>query len=263
MTSVPEGAQQLLLELARHGGDIAREYFRSTLTVANKEDGAGFDPVTDADRRIERELRDRISSRFPDHRILGEEFEDRGGDSPFAWHIDPIDGTRAFMTGSPLWGCLIGLSVDGRPALGALCQPILGELFWGTPDASYLDNDSGRIPLHAAATTRLEQATLYATHPEMFSAPGEQRAFETLSEAVRMTRFGGDCYNYGLLAAGFTDLVVESGLKAFDILPLLPILQGAGCVVSDWGGNAVTGGGAVLAAATPELHAAALSLLQP
>ena len=259
--TVPDGALELLLELAQTAGDIARRHFRAPLDVSNKGDETDFDPVTNADREVETVLRERIATRFPDHDIFGEEFADSERGSAYAWYLDPIDGTRSFMTGSPLWGSLVGFSVQGQPRLGALCQPVLGELFWGDGDESYLDDAKGRQQLHSSSVDQLGQATLYSTHPDMFWRGNERSDFERLAAQVRMTRFGGDCYNYGLLAAGFTDVVVESGLQSFDILPLVPILEGAGGVVSDWDGQPMRDGGAVLAAANPKLHSAALKVL--
>jgi histidinol phosphatase-like enzyme (inositol monophosphatase family) len=259
--NLPTGVEALLFELARTAGDCAMGYFRQHLDIEDKSHGEHFDPVTQADRDIERRLRQCIHSAFPGHGIVGEEFDDRETGSAYVWYIDPIDGTRSFMTGSPLWGCLVGLVVDDRCVLGALCQPVLGELFWGGPQGSFLESKGRTERLHSATTPVLAEANLYCTHPDMFDTIESSRKFEALSTQCRLIRYGGDCYSYGLLAAGYIDLVVEQGLKPFDIVPLIPILEGAGCIVSDWQGGSAGQGGAIVAAANAELHAEALAYL--
>jgi len=248
------------LELAHTAGGIAEAYFRSDFSVDNK-DSRGFDPVTSADHAIEKVLRERIEATCPGHGIVAEESGTTGPDAEFCWYIDPIDGTRAFLMGSPLWGTLVGLTHRGRPAFGLLGQPILGELFFGSPGGSWLIRESGRKRLRSSQCAELGDARFASTHPRLFTA-AEQPAFDRLVSRCLLDRYGGDCYNYAMLAAGFVDLVAESGLKPFDIVPLVPILEGAGCVVTSWEGGPVQGGGSVLAAATPELHRQALETLQ-
>jgi myo-inositol-1(or 4)-monophosphatase len=252
--------EDFALELAHTAGGIAQAHFRQPLTVENKG-GSAFDPVTNADRAIERVLRAEIVDRYPDHGIIAEEEGERAGRGEYTWYIDPIDGTRAFMTGSPLWGTLIGLTRGVQPLFGVLAQPVLEEVFFGGPNGSWLIKADGRARLRRRACTKLGDAVLTCTHPNMFSG-AHAAAFSTLADQCLLHRFGGDCYNYAMLAAGFVDLVVEGQLKPFDIVPLLPILEGAGCIVSDWRGGKPLKGGYVVAAATPELHAAALALLQ-
>ena len=252
--------EEFALELAQTASGIARAHFRRPLPIENKR-AAGFDPVTAADRAIEGVLRARILERYPDHGIVGEEQGPHAGASRYTWYLDPIDGTRAFMMGSPLWGTLIGLTEGGVPRFGLLSQPVLEEVFLGTPQGSWLIKPDGRARLKARATRSLEQALLAATDPGMFTGAQHER-FEALSRRCLLRRFGGDCYNYAMLAAGFVDLVVEGDLKAFDIVPLLPLLSGAGCVVTNWRGKPPLDGGYVVAAATPELHHEALALLQ-
>ena len=260
-TSFPSGVEALLLELARTAGDCAMGYFRRRLDIKDKSHGGHFDPVTQADRDIERRLRQCIHSAFPTHSIVGEEFADTATDSPYRWYIDPIDGTRSFMTGSPLWGCLVGFVAAEQCVLGALCQPVLGELYWGGPEGSFLETDGARLRLNSATTENLEDATLYCTHPEIFTTSESQRKFRAVAEQCRLTRYGGDCYNYALLAAGYIDLVVESDLKPFDIVPLIPILENSGCVVTNWLGGSAAAGGSVVAAANPQLHTQAMGIL--
>jgi histidinol-phosphatase len=253
--------EEFALELAHTAGGIARAHFRQPITIENKG-GAAFDPVTTADRAIERVLRAAIVERYPAHGIVAEEEGERASRSEYVWYIDPIDGTRAFMMGSPLWGTLIGLTREDQPLFGVLAQPVLEEVFFGGPSGSWLLKPDRRDRLQSRDCTTLGAAVLACTHPDMFSG-ARATAFQTLAGRCLLNRYGGDCYNYAMLAAGFVDLVVEGHLKPFDIVPLLPILEGAGCVVSDWRGGRPLTGGYVVAAATADLHAAALALLRP
>jgi histidinol phosphatase-like enzyme (inositol monophosphatase family) len=253
--------EDFALELARTAGGIAQAHFRQPVVVENKG-VSSFDPVTNADRAIERVLRAAIVARYPDHGIVAEEEGERAGKSDYTWFIDPIDGTRAFMTGSPLWGSLIGLVRGTRPLFGLLAQPVLEEVFFGGPSGSWLIKAERRDRLRSRPCDSLANAVLASTHPDMFS--GERAtAFRSLSERCLLTRYGGDCYNYAMLAAGYLDLVVESQLKPYDIVPLVPILEGAGCIVTDWQGRPPLAGGDVVAAGSLELHRVALDLLRP
>lgn len=252
--------EDFALELAQLAGDIAKAHFRKAINITNK-DAVGFDPVTNADRAIEQVLRTTILQRYPDHGLVAEEEGDTLSVSPYTWYIDPIDGTRAFMMGSPLWGTLVGLCYDDTPLFGLMAQPVLEEVFFGTADASWLVGVRSRSRLKARNCRSLEQAALASTHPDLFDEAGSA-AFAALAERCLLHRFGGDCYNYAMLAAGFIDLVVEDQLKPYDIVPLIPILEGAGAVVTDWQGQAPLAGGRVVAAGTPELHRAALEVLQ-
>lgn len=251
--------EDFAIELAHTAGNIARAHFRKSFTIENKASG-GFDPVTSADRAIEQVLRAAIVERYPDHGIIGEEEKNRSARSPYSWYLDPIDGTRAFMTGSPLWGTLVGLTLGDAPTFGLLCQPVLEEVFLGSPGGSWLIKPDRRERLRSRGCTRLEDAVLTSTHPGMFEGAAAD-AFAALTRRCLMTRYGGDCYNYAMVAAGFVDVVVESQLKPFDIVPLIPILTGAGAVVTDWQGRPPLDGGSVAVAATPELHRAVLEVL--
>jgi myo-inositol-1(or 4)-monophosphatase len=252
--------EDFALELAHTAGGIAQAHFRKPITIENKGTGV-FDPVTNADRAIERVLRAAIEGRYPEHGIVAEEEGERAGHGDYVWFIDPIDGTRAFMTGSPLWGTLIGLTRREQPLFGLLVQPVLEEVFFGGPSGSWLIKPERRDRLRSRACSSLATAVLTSTHPDMFA--GERAAaFRSLAAQCLLLRFGGDCYNYAMLAAGFVDVVVESGLKAYDIVPLIPLLEGAGCVVTDWQGRPPLKGGDVVAAATHELHGAALAALR-
>ncbi len=232
--------------------------FRADLTVTDKAAaGALYDPVTQADRDAERAMVQALRARFPAHRIIGEEHGTLGpARAPYTWILDPIDGTRSYMTGLPTWGTLLACRGPDGLVLGLMDQPILGERFVGTPGGATL----GDRPLRARATEDVAHAVLYATTPDMFDRD-ELSAFERLAARVRLRRFGGDCYAYAMLAAGHIDLVVEAGLAPYDIAALVPILRGAGAVVTTWDGGPPDDGGRILAAATPALHARAQAVL--
>jgi histidinol-phosphatase len=245
------------LPIVAAAGELALRHFRVPITVENKLDAGAFDPVTEADRGVEALIRNRLGAAYPDSPIMGEEEGFTPGTSEWSWIIDPIDGTRAFITGVPAWGILLGLLHGGRPVGGIMHQPYLGETFVGSPSGAELRRAGQRQPLRTSGRTTLSEAVLYSTHPSMFTGAAEA-GFGAVSAAVRMTRFGGDCYSYCLLAYGFIDLVIESGLQPYDILPLVPIIEAAGGVVTDLDGDAPLRGGTVIATASPALHARAL-----
>ncbi len=272
-TSTFDVAEHLdeVADLVRRAGDLSLRWYRSSLQIDNKAagrpaDGQGghFDPVTEADRTVEAELRRELADRFPDHQILGEEFG-LSGSGPLRWTIDPIDGTRAFITGQPMWGTLLGFQDGDRPLAGWMHLPVLDETFIADGPGGHcrLRTADGERPIAVRPTERLDEAVLLCTHPTMF-APGPQAdAFQGLAERVRMVRYSGDCVNYGLLAMGLADSVVENGLAAYDILPLIPIVEAAGGVVTDLDGRPPLDGGYVVASATQALHEATLALLRP
>jgi myo-inositol-1(or 4)-monophosphatase len=248
--------------LADLSGTIIRPYFRKSLAVANKGEKGAFDPVTKADRAAERAIRRAIKERWPDHGLIGEELGSSGHNRRFRWVVDPIDGTRAFIMGSPLWGTLIGLLEEEKPILGLMDQPFTGERFWSGAAGAHMRVGTGkprRIQTRACAS--LAEATLTTTHPELFAKGREAQAFARLAERVRMTRYGGDCYGYCLLAAGFVDLVVEAGLKAHDVVALIPIIERAGGRITTWEGGPAAAGGAVIAASDPRVHEQAMAIL--
>lgn len=234
--------------------------FRAGLGVEDKGKSLGFDPVTEADRSAEQAITRLIQERFPDHGVLGEEFGEIEARSPYRWLIDPIDGTRAFIMGLPLWGTLIGLTVSGKPWLGMMDQPFTGERFWGDGKTAHYCMGERASALSTRPCARLEDAILTATTPDMF-AEDEAIAFERLAGKVRMRRYGGDCYAYCLLAMGFIDVVVEASLKPFDIVPLIPIIEGAGGIVTGWDGGAAETSSRVVACGDRRLHGQALAFL--
>ncbi len=247
--------------LADLAGARILPYFRKAIAVANKQQGIGFDPVTEADKSAERVMRQALRKRFPDHGIVGEEYAAHETASRYRWVLDPIDGTRAFICGFPLWGVLIGL-LDGDDAiLGMMDQPYTGERFWAAGSKAQMHDRHGKVrSLKTRRCAELSAATLVATAPDMFKG-AEQATFARVSNGARMTRFGGDCYAYCMLAAGQIDLVVEAGLKPVDIVALIPIIERAGGRVTTWDGGSPINGGRIVAAGDPRLHEAALKML--
>jgi len=248
--------------LARVAAAETLPRFRAPLAVDNKAGASGFDPVTVADQAAEAALRRAINQRFPDHGIRGEEAPDTLGTSVWTWILDPIDGTRSYMCGMPTWGTLVGLLEAGVPRYGMMSQPFVGDCFLGGGGAAELRRADAAMPLHCRGGVGLREAVLFATAPDMFAAGAERDAFDALARSVRLARFGADCYGYALLAAGYVDLVVEANLGFYDIAPLMPIIESAGGCVTDWEGRVLREGGRAIAAASHELHAAALPYLR-
>jgi myo-inositol-1(or 4)-monophosphatase len=244
-------------ELADEARGLALRYFRTRLDVIDKADES---PVTIADREVEAAMRKRIGERYPDHGILGEEHGRAATDAEFVWVLDPIDGTRSFISGSPLWGVLIALLWRGRPVLGLIDVPVTGERWFGIAGQGTSLNG---VAARASGVTALADACLYSTSPDIFDADGWER-FERVRKQTKMRRFGGDCYSYGLLASGHIDLVIESGLQPYDYLAIVTVLAEAGAVITDWEGQPLTmaSNGNVVAAANATLHAEALKVLR-
>jgi inositol-phosphate phosphatase/L-galactose 1-phosphate phosphatase/histidinol-phosphatase len=244
-------------ELADAAGEVLRRYYRAPVEIAYKADES---PVTTADREAERRMRDLIAARFPDHGIEGEEFASEHGDAELVWSLDPIDGTKAFVIGRPSFGTLISLLRDGKPILGIIDQPILGERWVGAQGAPSTFN---RAAIQTRACPDLGHAVLCTTSPQMFITPKEQAAFARVEQAVRFPVYGGDCYAYGLLAMGFADLVIEADLQLHDFAALVPVIEGAGGMLTDWEGRPLGAGsdGRVIAAGDRRVHAQALELI--
>jgi histidinol phosphatase-like enzyme (inositol monophosphatase family) len=243
--------------LADAAAAVVRPYFRAPIAVDHKADTS---PVTVADREAEQAMRALIRATYPEHGIEGEEFGLERADAPFVWCLDPIDGTKSFITGRPLFGTLISLLHDGRPLLGIIDQCILNERWVGAAGAASSWNGAA---IRTRACAELAQAVLYTTTPHMFAEPAARAAFERVVQAVRLPMYGGDCYAYGLLAMGFADLVVEADLDGHDFMALVPVIEGAGGIITDWQGRPLTtaSDGRVVAAGDARLHAAALALL--
>jgi histidinol phosphatase-like enzyme (inositol monophosphatase family) len=250
-------------DFLRHLAEVAAAQtlprFRTNHLVDNKVDG-GFDPVTEADREAECAIRAAISAAFPDHGILGEEFGQERAGSDNVWIIDPIDGTRAFISGIPVWGTLVGFVQNGRATAGLMSQPFTGELFVAGEDGAFHDGPAGRKPLQARRTKDLAEAIMFTTTPSLFKDDARDR-YDTLEGKVRLARYGTDCYAFAMLAAGHVDIVADPGLQSYDIAALIPLIERAGGVVTTFTGDRAENGGDILAAATPELHAAALDML--
>lgn len=248
-------------ELARRSGEVILPHFRQSIAYDNKLAGSGFDPVTAADRAAEEVIRAAILERYPDHGIVGEELGTANAQSPYAWIIDPIDGTRSFMMGMQTWGTLIGLRYEGKPLIGVMNQPFTGERFWSDETRAHYSGPGGPRTLSTRACRTLDAAILGSTHPDLFREPGQMEAFNRVKAQVRMTRYGGDCLSYCLLAMGQIDLVIEANLQSYDIAALIPIIERAGGVVTTWTGGDAQHGGTVIAAGDARLHEATLALL--
>ncbi|MEL6768291.1 MAG: inositol monophosphatase family protein [Pseudomonadota bacterium] len=259
-------ADDPVLSLLARLGDVARAEtlprFRRTGVGENKAAGSGraFDPVTEADRASEAAIRALLAAEAPDDGILGEEEAAKEGTSGATWVVDPIDGTRAFVSGIPLWGTLIARDDGSRASHALVDHPALGERFLAKAGlGAWMLRDSEAARIGVSGTTRLADATLITTAPELFDGAGAG-AFETARRRARLTRYGTDCYGYALVALGTADIVIETGLAAYDIAAPKALVEAAGGVVTDWRGGDCRWGGSTIAAATPELHAEALAL---
>lgn len=249
-------------ELAGHATGEILPHFRVPVLIENKGMNSQFDPVTIADKAAETVMRRLIKERYPQHGILGEEHGYEAGDVNLTWVLDPIDGTRAFITGLPLWGILIALFDGQQAVLGVMDQPVMQERYIGNRFKSVCMHNGKETVLRTRQVQNLADAIMMTTSPDMFTTKEEQGVYKSLIDQLRMSRFGGDCYAYCMLARGFVDLVVEADLQPYDIQALIPIVEGAGGVVTNWRGESAIAGGQVIAAATVELHRQALEILQ-
>ena len=257
--------EPFVAELAAVAGEAIMPFFRTALPTRDKGGPGRFDPVTEADRAAESAMRHLIRSTFPAHGIVGEEFDDHQPDAEYVWVLDPIDGTKSFISGLPTWGTLVALEHGGVPVYGTMHQPFTHERFFGDNARATWSgrNAHGTEIVHhlrARPCASLADATVMTTSPALME-PSERALFERVSSEAKLVRFGGDCYSYCMVAAGHVDLVIESGLKPYDIAALIPIIKGAGGVVTTWSGEDAQDGGAVVAASDPRVHEAALKLL--
>ena len=246
--------------LAAVSGDAILPFFRTSLGVENKGGAGNFDPVTAADRAAETAMRTLIRQNFPDHGIIGEEFGSERTDAEYVWVLDPIDGTKSFITGMPAWGTLIALMRAGEPVYGMMHQPFTRERFIGDGRGARYHGPAGERALRVRRCAELSEALLMTTSPLLMQQP-DRESFGKVEKAVRLSRYGGDCYAYCMLAAGHVDLVIETELKPYDILPLIPIIAGAGGIVTTWEGGAPTAGGRIIAAGDKRIHEAAMQIL--
>ncbi len=247
-------------ELATVSGEAILPFFRTSLGVEDKGSAAGFDPVTAADRAAETAMRTLIKRSFPEHGIVGEEYGNENTDAEYVWVLDPIDGTKSFITGMPAWGSLIGLTRNGAAVFGMMHQPFIRERFSGNGGAAHYRGPAGERELHVRPCATLADAMVFTTNPRLMNE-ADRAAFGGVESAVRLSRYGGDCYAYCMLASGHVDLVIETGLKPHDIVALIPIIEGAGGIVTSWEGGSAVKGGRVIAAGDKRAHAAAMKLL--
>lgn len=228
-----------LLDLNRASAEVILPLFRADHGLEDKNAGGAFDPVTAADRGAETAIRALIAACHPDHGVIGEEYGEDRPDAEFVWVIDPVDGTRAFIAGLPLWTTLIGLRYQGAPVLGSIGQPFLDEVFIGHAGGSRLIRRESSRPLAVRKGTALSDALIATTDPHACFTPAERAVWSPLRDAVRLVRLGCDAYAYAMVAAGTIDMVVEAGLKSWDIEAAMPLIAGAGGVVGDWAANPV------------------------
>ena len=242
---------QFALTLSKVAGEAILPHFRKNAPIDVKQHET-WDPVTEGDRAGERAIRHLIETHFPTHGILGEEYGEKKGSSGLQWVLDPVDGTRAFVIGLPTWATLIGLYQDGQPRLGVMCQPFVGDTFYGNPDGAWLDHRGQIEKLKVRADVPLSDAALGTTTPHLYKGK-DREGFDCLRHAVKVTRYGGDAYFFALLAAGHLDIAMDAGLQTYDIAALIPIIQGAGGYVGSWENTDPRQGGHVLAASNQSL----------
>lgn len=259
-----QSEQDELVNVANELADAARvvtlKYFRSPTLKADNKLESGFDPVTVADREAELAIREILAKRRPNDAILGEEFGNQSGTTGLTWVIDPIDGTRAFISGVPSWGVLIGLDAGDGPVIGVVDQPYIGERFIGAFGQAHLNTNNSSQEVRTSTCETLSDATLMTTFPEVGSI-AERLGFESVRDKVKLTRYGIDCYAYALLGMGQIDLVIEAGLNAYDVQGPIGVITAAGGIVTDWQGGPAHNGGRLVAAGNSVLHAQALQIL--
>lgn len=247
-------------ELADAARSATLAHFRTPGLTADTKETTHFDPVTVADRASEQAMRAILARRRPQDSILGEEFGATTGTSGLTWVLDPIDGTRGYLSGTPTWGVLISIADANGPIYGLIDQPYIQERFEGGFGVAQVNGPMGRAPLQCRAPRALSQAILLSTFPEV-GTPDEYAAFRRVVPAMRLVRYGMDCYGYALLAAGQVDLVIEAGLQTYDVQAPIAVIEAAGGIVTNWQGGTAHQGGQILAAANADVHAAAMALL--
>lgn len=247
--------------LADTSGGVIRPLFRQRIDVAHKQGVHNFDPVTEADKGAERAIREVLARERPEDGILGEEYGEQQGSSGYRWVLDPVDGTRAFITGRHEWGSLIALEHEGKPVLGILDQPVLGERFVGVNGTAHLVQAGKASPLRVRECPSLENAVLCATDPGAYFSKEQLSAFARVERQVKMTRYGGDCYLFAALALGFVDMVIETNFHAWDVAALIPLVEGAGGIITSWDGGSAQPGKTILASGDRRIHAEAMKLL--
>ena len=247
-------------KLATASGETILPFFRTALAVENKL-SRGFDPVTAADRAAEDAMRSLIRESFPEHGILGEEYGSEQTDAEYVWVLDPIDGTKSFISGMVAWGTLIGLMRFGEPVFGMMHQPFTGERFTGDSGAAHYRGPAGERDLRIRRCEALSDAVLFTTSPLLMNA-ADRASFGKVENKAKLSRYGGDCYAYCMLAAGQIDLVIETEIKPHDIVALIPIILGAGGLITTWEGGPPQAGGRIIAAGDARTHAAAMELLK-
>lgn len=259
-----EAEQAELIATAHDLADAARAatlmHFRSSALSADTKEADRFDPVTVADRLSEERMRAILARRRPQDGILGEEYGAKAGTTGLTWVLDPIDGTRGYLSGTPTWGVLVSVRDETGPIYGIIDQPYICERFEGGFGRAEVNGPMGRAPLRVRPPRRLAEAILFSTFPEV-GTPDEGAAFRRVAAGAKLVRYGTDCYAYALVAAGTIDLVIEAGLQAYDVQAPIAVITAAGGIVTDWEGNPAHDGGRILAASCPELHAEALALL--
>jgi myo-inositol-1(or 4)-monophosphatase len=247
-------------ELATVSGETIRPFFRSALGVENKSRTGGFDPVTAADRAAEAAMRALINRTFPEHGVVGEELGADRPDAEYVWVLDPIDGTKSFICGLPAWGTLIALTRHGEPIYGLMHQPFTREHFSGDGAAAHYRGPAGERALRVRPCAALDDAIMLTTSPLLMKA-ADRACFGRVEQKVRLSRYGGDCYAYCVLAAGHVDLIIETELKPHDVLALIPIIEGSGGIMTTWDNGRPHNGGRIVAAGDRRVHAQAMALL--
>jgi myo-inositol-1(or 4)-monophosphatase len=250
------------VSLARASETEILPYFRRNTAVEVKPH-VDWDPVTEGDKAGERIIRKMIEDRFPDHGINGEEYGVKPGKSGFEWVLDPVDGTRAFVSGMPTWATLIALNFEGKPMVGVMNQPFVGDMFYGNPEGAWNNYRGATEAIRTRQDVGVSNAVAGTTAPELYRSDNDQQAFQKLRKKVKLMRYGGDAYFFAVLAAGHIDLALDAGLQAYDIAALIPIIEGAGGAVGSWSGSVPAEGGNIICAGSQTLLKQAIEVMNP